>query len=144
MSKYAIFYQFYRSDLIVVYGYPRADRPFYTMTDPSDPLYTNSYDFILKGEEILSGAQRVHKHDILLQNYIEMAEKYSTSGLDKPSSDKTVLDESLQAYLNSFKYGAPIHGGAGLGLERIVKRYLSLDNIRSTSLFPRDPKRLFP
>lgn len=52
--------------------------------------------------------------------------------------------DSIQSYIDSFKYGAVPHGGAGVGLERVVMLFCKLDNIRKTSLFPRDPKRLTP
>ena len=52
--------------------------------------------------------------------------------------------DSVQSYVDAFKYGAPPHGGAGVGLERVVMLFCGLDNIRKTSLFPRDPKRLTP
>ena len=52
--------------------------------------------------------------------------------------------ETIQSYIDSFKLGAPPHGGAGVGLERVVMLYCGLNNIRKTSLFPRDPKRLEP
>ena len=52
--------------------------------------------------------------------------------------------DTIQSYIDSFKFGAPPHGGAGVGLERVVMLYCGLDNIRKTSLFPRDPKRLTP
>ena len=52
--------------------------------------------------------------------------------------------ESIQSYLNCFKYGAPPHGGLGVGMERVVMLFCGLDNIRKTSMFPRDPKRLTP
>ena len=52
--------------------------------------------------------------------------------------------ESIQSYINAFKFGAPPHGGFGVGLERVVMLFCGLDNIRKTSLFPRDPKRLTP
>lgn len=51
---------------------------------------------------------------------------------------------SIQAYVDSFKYGAMPHGGGGVGLERVVMLFLGLGNIRKASMFPRDPKRLFP
>ncbi len=35
-------------------------RPFYTMPDPEEPRYSNSFDVFLRGEEIISGGQRVH------------------------------------------------------------------------------------
>lgn len=52
--------------------------------------------------------------------------------------------DSIQSYINAFKYGAPPHGGLGVGLERVVMLFCGLDNIRKTSMFPRDPKRLTP
>jgi aspartyl-tRNA synthetase len=50
----------------------------------------------------------------------------------------------IQAYVDSFKYGAMPHAGGGIGLERVVMLFLGLHNIRKTCMFPRDPKRLTP
>jgi hypothetical protein len=56
-----------------------------------------------------------------------------------------VIDLSkIAAYIDSFRYGCPPHAGGGIGLERVVMLYLGLDNIRKTSMFPRDPKRITP
>ena len=52
--------------------------------------------------------------------------------------------ETIKAYIDSFRYGCPPHAGGGIGLERVCMLYLGLDNIRKTSMFPRDPKRLTP
>ena len=46
----------YDTDFYMLYGYPANARPFYTMLDPADKNYTNSYDFFMRGEEITSGA----------------------------------------------------------------------------------------
>jgi aspartyl-tRNA synthetase len=51
---------------------------------------------------------------------------------------------TIQAYIDAFKFGAPPHAGGGIGLERVIMLYMNLKNIRRTSLFPRDPKRLEP
>ena len=118
----------YDTDFYMLYGYPSAVRPFYTMLDPHDPNYTNSYDFFMRGEEITSGAQRIHEPEML----IKRAEFWE------------IPVHTIQDYVDSFKYGAPAHGGAGFGLERIVKFYCNLHNIRKSSLFPRDPKRIKP
>lgn len=40
-------------------------RPFYTMPDPEDSRYSNSFDVFIRGEEIISGAQRVHDAALL-------------------------------------------------------------------------------
>ena len=52
--------------------------------------------------------------------------------------------ETIKAYIDSFRYGCPPHAGGGIGMERVCMLYLGLDNIRKTSMFPRDPKRLTP
>ena len=52
--------------------------------------------------------------------------------------------DTIQAYIDSFKLGASPHGGCGVGMERVVMLYCGLNNIRKTSMFPRDPKRLEP
>jgi aspartyl-tRNA synthetase len=118
----------YETDFYMLYGYPAAARPFYTMLDPHDPDYTNSYDFFMRGEEITSGAQRIH-------DPIMLAERATHFGIPL---------NTIQDYIDSFKYGAHAHGGAGFGLERIVKFYCNLHNIRKSSMFPRDPKRIKP
>lgn len=118
----------YDTDFYMLYGYPVNARPFYTMLDPNDPRFTNSYDFFMRGEEITSGAQRIHDSDLLAKRAAECG----------------IAVDTIKDYINAFKYGAPAHGGAGFGLERIVKFYCNLHNIRKTSLFPRDPQRLAP
>ena len=108
--------------------YPKNARPFYTMPAPDDPNYTNSFDIFIRGEEIISGAQRIHEPDMLAQRATECGIEVST----------------IQSYIDSFKYGAMPHGGCGVGLERVAMLFLNLGNIRKTSMFPRDPKRLAP
>ena len=116
------------TDFFVVDKFPLAVRPFYTMPDAARPGYANAYDFFMRGEEVLSGAQRIHDHGLLERRATE-------HGID--------LD-SIRAYLDTFKWGAPAHAGGGIGLERVVLLYLGLGNIRRSSMFPRDPKRLTP
>jgi aspartyl-tRNA synthetase len=82
----------------------------------------------MRGEEIMSGAQRIH-------DPVYLEERAREHGVEIPT---------IQAYIDSFKYGAPPHAGGGIGLERVVMLYLNLGNIRKSSLFPRDPKRLEP
>jgi len=118
----------YDTDFFILDKYPLAVRPFYTMPDPNDPKYSNSYDMFMRGEEILSGAQRIHDPDFL-------TERAKAHGIDL---------ETIKAYIDSFRFGCPPHGGGGIGLERVLMLYLALGNIRKTSMFPRDPKRLTP
>lgn len=118
----------YHTDFYILDKFPLGVRPFYTMPDPKDPKYSNSYDFFMRGEEILSGAQRIHDPDFLV-------ERANEHGVDIAT---------IQPYVDAFKIGAPPHAGGGIGLERVVMLFLALGNIRRTSLFPRDPKRLEP
>ncbi|SAL94836.1 hypothetical protein [Absidia glauca] len=118
----------YHTDFYILDKFPLEIRPFYTMPDAKNPKYSNSYDFFIRGEEILSGAQRIHDPDFL-------EERAKVHGVDL---------STIQPYIDAFKIGAPPHAGGGIGLERVVMLYLALGNIRRTSLFPRDPKRLSP
>lgn len=108
--------------------YPLSVRPFYTMPDPSDASLSNSYDLFIRGEEIVSGAQRIHDPDLLTRRAEECG----------------VPVKSIQSYVDAFKHGALPHGGGGIGLERVVMLFLGLKNIRKTSMFPRDPSRIAP
>ncbi|XP_045117848.1 aspartate--tRNA ligase, cytoplasmic-like [Portunus trituberculatus] len=118
----------YDTDFYILDKFPLAVRPFYTMPDPNDPKWSNSYDMFMRGEEILSGAQRIHDADFL----VERAKAHN------------IPIHTIQSYIDSFKYGCPPHAGGGIGLERVTMLYLGLDNIRKSSMFPRDPKRLTP
>jgi len=55
----------FETDFYILYNYPRSARPFYSMLNPKDNNYTNSYDVFMRGEEIMSGAQRVHDPELL-------------------------------------------------------------------------------
>ena len=119
----------YDTDFYILTRYPIEARPFYTMPEPgANPEYTNSFDVFIRGEEIISGAQRIHDPELLT----ERAKHFG------------IPVEELESYIRSFRYGALPHGGCGVGLERVVMLYLGLNNIRKSSMFPRDPKRLTP
>jgi len=118
----------YDTDFYILHRYPVTARPFYTMLCKDDPRYTNSYDFFMRGEEITSGAQRIHDPELLAKRAEECGIKVDT----------------IKDYIESFKYGAYPHGGVGIGLERVVMLYCALGNIRKSTLFPRDPRRITP
>jgi len=118
----------YDTDFFFMDKYPLSVRPFYTMPCPENPKLSNSYDFFIRGQEILSGAQRIHEPD-----FIE--ERAKAWGIDL---------STIAEYVNSFRNGALPHGGGGIGLERVVMLFLGLPNIRKASWFPRDPRRLAP
>lgn len=120
----------YQTDFYILDKFPLCIRPFYTMPCPENPLYSNSFDFFLRGEEVLSGSQRVHD--------VSSLKKAMLNQKIDPNS------EGMIDYVKCFEYGCPPHAGAGIGLERFLMFFLNLKNIRRASLFPRDPKRLRP
>lgn len=118
----------YGVDFFFMDKYPLAVRPFYTMPDPENPKLSNSYDFFIRGQEILSGAQRIHVPELL----------------EERAKAWEIPLEDIAAYVNSFRNGALPHAGGGIGLERVVMLFLGLPNIRKSAWFPRDPKRIAP
>lgn len=120
----------YDTDFYVLDKFPMSVRPFYTKADPADTRFSNSYDFFMRGEEIMSGAQRINDPKELEASMI-------AKGLDPHA-------EGFEDYLAAFRQGCSPHAGGGLGLNRIVMFFLGLPNIRLATLFPRDPQRLRP
>ena len=126
ISKY--FKEEHGSDFVFVTHYPSKKRPFYAMDDPEDTKYTLSFDLLFRGIEITTGGQRIH-------DYAELKEKMDA---------RKMTEEGMEPYMMIFKYGMPPHGGLGMGLERFVMKLLGEDNVRETTLFPRDLSRLEP
>lgn len=105
-----------------------ASRPFYVMRKEDEPDWAYSFDLIWKGLEITTGGQREHRYE----------------RLRKQCGEKGYRPDEFQFYLDFFRYGVPPHGGSGTGLERLTMQLLGLDNIRESTLLPRDPERLTP
>ncbi|QIS09331.1 aspartate--tRNA(Asn) ligase [Nocardia arthritidis] len=116
------------SDFLAVEGYPAVKRPFYTHPQPDDPRWTNSFDLLFRGLELVTGGQRLHNHADYLAALTARGQDPADYG----------------PYLAAMEYGMPPHGGFALGLERWVARLLEIENIRYTTLFPRDLHRLQP
>ncbi len=116
------------SEWLYVTGYPMAKRPFYTHPDPARPQWSNSFDLLFRGLEIVTGGQRLHRH----QDYLAALES------------RGIAADGFDGYLLAFKHGMPPHGGFALGLERFVAQVAGIANVRETTLFPRDMQRLTP
>ena len=116
------------SDWLFVTGFPLAKRPFYTHPDPGNPAYSNSFDLLFRGTELVTGGQRLHRYS----DYVTALE---SRGIDPAP---------FASYLEVFRHGMPPHGGFAIGLERFLMQLLGLTNIREATLFPRDLTRLSP
>ena len=116
------------SDFLAVEGYPMRKRPFYTHPEPGDERWSNSFDLLFRGLELVTGGQRLHR----ISDY-EAAIRARGEG-----------PAGYAAYLQSFRHGMPPHGGFAIGLERWVARLVEAANIREVTLFPRDLNRLTP
>ena len=116
------------SDFLAVEGYPMAKRPFYTHPQPDDTRWSNSFDLLFRGLELVTGGQRLHR----ASDYVHAIR---SCGEDPSSYDP---------YLQAFRHGMPPHGGFAIGLERWVARLVGAANVREVTLFPRDLNRLSP
>ncbi|MEJ7901712.1 MAG: aspartate--tRNA(Asn) ligase, partial [Thermomicrobiales bacterium] len=116
------------SEWLYVTGYPMAKRPFYTHPDPARPEWSNSFDLLFRGLEIVTGGQRLHRH----QDYLAAM------------AARGIAPEGFEGYLLAFRHGMPPHGGFALGLERFVAQIAGITNVRESTLFPRDMQRLTP
>ncbi len=116
------------SEFVFVTHYPSAKRPFYAMDSRENPQETLSFDLLFRGLEVTTGGQRIH-------NYKEQVEKMQARGMNL---------EAFESYLMMHKAGMPPHGGLGLGLERLTSKLLNQENVRFSTLFPRDINRVTP
>lgn len=113
-------------DLYFITKYPLDIKPFYTMPDQGNT--SRGFDLEFKGRELVSGSQRIHNLDLLMQRL----------------KKKGINPTPLASYLEAFRYGMPPHGGFGFGIDRFVMILLGLSNIREAVLFPRDRTRISP
>ncbi len=111
-----------------IVDWPSSIRPYYAMPYENDPEICKAFDMMHPRMELSSGAQRVHQHDLLV-------EQIAKKGLNP---------ENFEFYLNPFRFGMPPHAGWGLGAERLVTTMLGLSNVREAVLFPRDRHRVVP
>ena len=116
------------SDLLFVTGYPMVKRPFYTHPDPDRPDFSRSFDLLFRGLELVTGGQRLHRHEDYLAALAQRGEDPAP----------------YAGYLQMFRHGMPPHGGFAIGLERWTAQLTGAANIRQVTAFPRDIHRLSP
>jgi aspartyl-tRNA synthetase len=115
-------------DFFFLTDWPVTVRPFYHMRHPDQPGLTRSFDLIASGLEIITGAQREHRYEVL----------------SRQAEEKGLRLEPIRFYLDFFRYGCPPHGGYALGLGRFLMVLLGIGNIRETVFLFRGPTRLLP
>jgi nondiscriminating aspartyl-tRNA synthetase len=116
------------SDFLFVTHYPTSKRPFYAYPDPSNPEFSESFDLLFRGSELVTGGRRINDYEQLVTVMTE----------------RGINPDPFVGFLEAFKYGMPPEGGFAIGAERLVARLTGADNIRETTLFPRDVTRLTP
>lgn len=117
----------YGHQFVFITDYHPEIRAFYHMRDDETGL-TKSYDLLFKGVEITTGAQREHRVDVLIEQ----------------AKEKGLGAEHLDFYFDFFRYGAPPHGGFGMGLARVLMLLLGESSIREVTYLFRGPTRLAP
>jgi asparaginyl-tRNA synthetase len=119
-----------RSNPVFVFGYPLQIKPFYVKEDPEKQGIALSADLLLPNGfgEVSSGG--IREDDIAL-----LKTRMKNEGLD--------LD-SYSWYLDLRRYGSVPHGGFGMGIERLLRWIINLEDIKECVLFPRTMARLNP
>ncbi|KAL2754812.1 hypothetical protein ACRALDRAFT_1051327 [Sodiomyces alcalophilus JCM 7366] len=127
----------YKTDFYVIDKFPETARPFYAKIDDEGTTVgdgvrvTNAFDMFIRGQEVLSGGQRIH-------DPVELEDRIRAKGVDPESA-------GIKEYLTTFRQvGVPPHGGGGIGLDRVVSWFLALPSVHLAAYYPRTPKRLLP
>ena len=91
-----------------------------------DPLDVRGfqYDLACNGYELVSGAIRNHKPEIMFKAF-----EIAGYGADE-------VEKRFGGMVNAFKYGAPPHGGCAMGIDRVVMLLADELNIREVIMFP--------
>lgn len=112
---------------VFVTEFPLSSRPFYTHP-ASDGVHAAGFDLLLRGLEVTTGGQRLHRR----------------SDLEAALQTRGIEASAFESHLKMFDFGMPPHGGLAIGLERLTCQVLGLKNVREATLYPRDLSRLEP
>ena len=96
----------------------------YLDSDP-DKVYAKAYDLVLNGIELASGSIRIT--DPELQNHM-----FRALGLSQEEAQ-----QKFGFLLDAFRYGAPPHGGMGIGLDRLVMQMVGASTLRDVIAYPK-------
>ncbi len=115
---------------LFVINYPLKIKPFYVKQNPDDPKTGLAVDLLAPQGfgEISGGGIREDNFDKLKQRIIE----------------SSLNPNDYSWYLDLRKYGSIPHGGFGLGIERLLRWILDVEDIKDVALFPRTMTRIIP
>jgi len=119
------------SEAVFVTQWPADEMKFYHRKSAENPEIAERADLIFRGVEIATISMRENRYEVLVQQLQDI-----TGG--DPTAD------GFKYYLQAFRYGLPVHGGFGMGLERLTQKIIGLNNVKEATLFPRDINRLTP
>jgi len=120
--------ELFKDTIVFTYEWPIDIKPFYIWPKDEAKNVSGGFDAIYGGVEISSGGQRVHVPEIL----------------EKQLKSKGLKPKDFKWYIDAFRFGAPMHSGWSIGLERLTYAICELENIREATMFPRDRRRLTP
>ena len=96
----------------------------YLESDPSKVI-AKAYDLTLNGTELSSGSMRITDYE--LQQKMFRALKMTDEE----------IDAKFGFLVEAYKYGAPPHGGMGIGLDRLAMLFCGVDSLRDVTAFPK-------
>lgn len=119
------------SEAVFVSEWPASEMKFYHKANDKNPDLADRIDLLFRGVEITTGSMRENRYDVV----IEQLKRLTGANADDPG---------FVPFLSAMKYGMPVHGGFGMGLERVTQKIVGLKNVKEATLFPRDINRLTP
>jgi nondiscriminating aspartyl-tRNA synthetase len=119
------------SEAVFVTDWPASDMKFYHKAQGDNVELADRIDLLFRGVEIATGSTRENDYAVVLEQL-------------KKKAGGDPNDPGFKPLLLAMQFGMPAHGGFGMGLERLVEKFLGLNNVKEATLFPRDINRLAP